>query len=76
VLLHDLQSNGTNVTTQRNAIGHTHIRFKRAGVGSNIIIESKILDENAHRTSVVGAFGCVLKLITGAGRPSASKKNS
>jgi hypothetical protein len=38
-------------TPERNAIVHTHVRFKRAGVGPNGILECKFLAKNAHRTS-------------------------
>jgi hypothetical protein len=36
-----------------NAIGHTHVRFKRTCVGSNDILECGFLSKNAHRTLVV-----------------------
>jgi hypothetical protein len=35
---------------ERNAIGHTPARFKRAGVGTNGILECKFMSENAQRT--------------------------
>jgi hypothetical protein len=35
---------------ERNAIGRTPARFKRAGMGTNGILECKSLLENAHRT--------------------------
>jgi hypothetical protein len=38
-------------TPERNAIGHTPARFKRAGVGTNGILECKLLPENAHHAS-------------------------
>jgi hypothetical protein len=49
-------STGNRVTSKRNAIGHTHVRFKRTCVGSNGILECKFLSENAHRTSRCEAF--------------------
>jgi hypothetical protein len=36
--------------SERNAIGHTRVRFKRTCVGSNGILECKFLSEKAHRT--------------------------
>jgi hypothetical protein len=36
-------------TPERNVIGHTPARFKRAGVGTNGILECKFLSKNAHR---------------------------
>jgi hypothetical protein len=36
-----------------NAIGRTHVRFKRASVGSNGILECKFLSENAHRAVTI-----------------------
>jgi hypothetical protein len=38
------------VDTERNAIGHTHVRLKRTCVGSNGILECEFLSKNAHRT--------------------------
>jgi hypothetical protein len=37
-------------TPERNDTGHTHVRFKRAGVGSNGI-QCKSAPKNAHRTT-------------------------
>jgi hypothetical protein len=41
------------VDTERNVIGHTHVRFKRTCMGSNGILERGFLSENAHRTAAV-----------------------
>jgi hypothetical protein len=43
-------NNKSQCTPERNTIGHTHARFKRAGVGTNDILECKCLSKNAHRT--------------------------
>jgi hypothetical protein len=40
-------------TPERNAIGHTHVRFKQTCVGSNGILKCKILYKNEHPTFVV-----------------------
>jgi hypothetical protein len=37
-------------TPERNVIGHTLDRFKRAGVGTNGILECEFMSKNAHRT--------------------------
>jgi hypothetical protein len=45
--------NGKKWTSERNTIGHAHVRFKRTCMGSNGILECKILFENAHRTRLL-----------------------
>jgi hypothetical protein len=45
------------MNSERNAIGYTHLRFKRTCVGSNGILECKFLSENAHRTPVESRSG-------------------
>jgi hypothetical protein len=49
---HDIQCQQVRGVNARemNAIGHTPARFKRAGVGTNGILECKYLSKNAHRT--------------------------
>ena len=37
-------------TPERTSNGRTDAHFKQAGVGTNGILESKILPKNAHRT--------------------------
>jgi hypothetical protein len=47
-------------TPERNAVGHMNYRFKRAGVGTNGIIECKFLSKNAHRTGAPPLYAGVL----------------
>jgi hypothetical protein len=54
------------VPPERNAIGHTHVHFKRAGVGTTSILECKIGSNTEHNASstvhpaIVIAQGAVL----------------
>jgi hypothetical protein len=42
-------------TSERNAIGHTHARLKQAGVGSNGILECKLMFKTEHRACTVSS---------------------
>jgi hypothetical protein len=49
------------LTPERKAIGHTLARFKRAGMGPNNILESKIVSKQC--------APCWIALVWGASRP-------